>query len=156
MASARAGEVSGPVAMMTLCPVGGGQARDLAALDGDEGVGFERRGHGGGEGVAVHGERAAGGHRCGVGRAHDERVARASPSAAGRRRCCSSIVGAEGVGADEFGEAVGLVRVGGDVRAAFRGAPRGRPACATCQAASEPAMPPPMMWMGSMLAMGSI
>jgi hypothetical protein len=61
-------------------------------------------------------------------------------------RIVFGIVGAERVGTHQLGQSVGLVGVG----AAFR--PHlvqddGDAAAAICQAASEPARPPPMIWM---------
>jgi biotin carboxylase len=58
-------------------------------------------------------------------------------------RVVGGVVGAERVGADEFGEAVGrcasVIRTG-----RISCSTTGTPALATCQAASEPARPPPM------------
>ena len=62
MASASAGEVSGPVATMIAVPVLRRQAGDLAALDRDQRMGLERGRDGRGEAIAVDGQRAAGRH----------------------------------------------------------------------------------------------
>ena len=74
IASAREGEVSGPVAMMT-DPSRRGEAGDLGAFDFDQRVGLDARGDGGAEEFAVDGERAAGGDGMGVGGGHDEAAA---------------------------------------------------------------------------------
>ena len=65
-ASARAGEVRGPVATMTLSHSSGGRSGDLAAVDLDQRVGGQLRGDGPREPVAVHRQGAAGGHFVGV------------------------------------------------------------------------------------------
>ena len=68
IASASAGEVSGPVATMTLSHSAGGRPATSLALDRDQRMRLERRGDRGGEAVAVDGERAAGRHLMRVGR----------------------------------------------------------------------------------------
>ena len=57
---ASAGEVSGPVATMTLSHSAGGRPATSLALDGDQRMRLEPLGHRGGEAVAVDGQRAAG------------------------------------------------------------------------------------------------
>ena len=113
IASASAGEVSGPVATMTLSQSAGGRPAISSRAMSISGSRFERRGDGGGKAVAVDRERAAGRHLVGVGRAHDQRAEPAhllvqEPDGALRSR----IVGAERVGADQFGKLSGLVRGG--------------------------------------------
>ncbi len=61
MPSASAGEVRGPVAMMTLVPVRGRQARDLLRVDSDERIVVEGARDGCRKTVAIDGERAASG-----------------------------------------------------------------------------------------------
>ena len=95
------------------------------------------------EAVAVHGERAAGRHLVRVAAGHDERAAAAHLGVQQPDGVVLPVVGAEGVGADQFGQAVGLVRVGlrtGRISCSTTGTP----AWAICQAASDPARPPPM------------
>ena len=60
IASASAGEVRGPVAMMTLSQSAGGSAGDLLAADVDQRMGVERGGDRGCEAVAVDRQGAAG------------------------------------------------------------------------------------------------
>ena len=93
-------------------PAGGREARDLAAVDGDERVGFEAGGDLGGEGHAVDGERAAGGDGVAVGARNDEAAGLAHLPVQQADRVLLVVVGAEGVGADELGEAAGLVGEG--------------------------------------------
>ncbi len=95
-------------------PVGRRQAGDLAAVDGDERVGFEAGGDLGGEGHAVDGERAAGGDGVAVGGGDDEAAGLAHLPVQQADGVLLVVVGAEGVGADQLGEAVGLVGEGAD------------------------------------------
>ena len=99
-------------------PVVGRQAGDFAALDANA---ADRRASAastaGGKAVAVDRQRAAGRHLVGVGRAHDQRAERAHLAVQQADRVVLGVVGAERVGADEFGEALGLVRGGGARRA---------------------------------------
>ena len=112
IASASAGEVSGPVATMTLSQSAGG-SRDFArARASISGCALERRRDGGGKAVAVDRERAAGRHLVGVGRAHDQRAEPAHLGVQQADGVVVRVVGAERVRADELGEAVGLVRGG--------------------------------------------
>ena len=75
-------------------------------------MGCERRGDGVGEALAVDGKRAAGRHLMAVGHAHDQRAGAAHLLMQEADGIGLAIVGAEGIGADEFGEPVGLVRLG--------------------------------------------
>ena len=72
----------------------------------------ERLGDGGGKSVAVHRQRAAGRHLIGVGGAHDQRAQPAHFGVQQPDRVVGGVVGAERIGADEFGEAVGAVGLG--------------------------------------------
>ena len=87
------------------------QAGHFAALDGDERMGFESGGHGAREAVAIDRERAAGRNLMGVALGHDQRAQRAHFLVQQADRIGARIVRAEGVGADELGEALGLVSV---------------------------------------------
>ncbi len=117
MAAESAGEVSGPVAMMTLVPFGRRQAGDLAALDGDQRVLGQLLGDIGREVIAVDGQRPAGGQLVAVARRHDQRAGAAHLLVQQADGVGGGIVGAEAVGADQLGEAVGLVRLGAAVGA---------------------------------------
>ena len=117
MASASGAEVRGPVATMTLPQSGGRQAGDLGAVDLDQGMVVQRLGDGSGKSVAVDRQRAAGRHLVGVGRAHDQRAQPAHLGMQQADRVVGGVVGAEGIGADELGEAFGAVRLGHPLRA---------------------------------------
>ena len=69
-------------------------------------------GDGGRKPVAIDRERAAGRHLVGVGRTHDQRAQPAHFGVQQADRVVDRIVGAERVGADQFGKAIGLVRFG--------------------------------------------
>ena len=100
-----------------IVPVRRRQAGDLAARDLDQGMLVQRLGHGGREAVAVHRQRAAGGHLVGVGRSHDQRAEPAHFGVQQADGIVGGIVGAEGIGADELGQALGAVRLGHPLRA---------------------------------------
>ena len=74
---------------------------------------FERGGDRGGESVAVHRQRPAGGHLVGVGRAHDQRAEPAHLLMQEADGGLFVVVGAEGIGADQLGQLLGLVGLGG-------------------------------------------
>ena len=63
--------------------------------------------------MPVHRQRAAGGQPVRVGGAQDQRSGAAHLLMQQADGIVFRIVGAEGVGADELGEPVGLVRIGG-------------------------------------------
>ena len=144
MASASGAEVRGPVATMTLPQSAGGRPAISVAVDLDQRMVVQRLGDGGGKAVAVDRERAAGRHLVGVGRAHDQRAQPAHFGVQQADGVVGGIVGAERVGADQFGEA----RRSGGPRSSGSGriscSTTGTPALAICQAASEPARPPPI------------
>ena len=73
-----------------------------------------RRGDLGGEGLAVDGERAAGGDGVAVGGGDDEAAGRPHLPVQQADGVLLVVVGAEGVRADELGQAVGLVGEGAD------------------------------------------
>ena len=98
--------------------------------------------------VAVDRERAAGRHLMGVALRHDERAEAAHLLVQQADRVGLGVVRAERVGADELGEAVGLVGVGAADGPHLVQDDRNA-GSAICQAASEPARPPPTTWMGS-------
>ena len=144
--SARAGEVSGPVATMTLSQSAGGSA-DFAALEGDERVRRERRGDGGGKALAVDGQRAARRHLMGVGGAHDQRAEPAQLLVQQADRVVSW--SSERNELEQTSSAQPSVLCGSVARSGrISCRTTGTPACANCQAASEPARPPPMTWTG--------
>ena len=88
------------------------QTVDLGATNFDQRMIIERFGDGGGKSVAVHRQRAAGGHLIGVGGAHDQRVQPAHFGVQQADRVVGGIVGAERIGAHEFGKAVGAMGFG--------------------------------------------
>ena len=108
-----------------LVPVGGRQARDFLATDGDERMRFEPRRHRRGKAVAVHRERAAGRHLVGVAAGHDQRPGKPHLGVQQPDRIGFGVVRPERIGADQFGKPVGLVRLGAAHAAASR---EGRPA----------------------------
>ena len=117
MASASGAEVRGPVATITLSQSAGGRPAISAAVDLDPRMLFDRPRHGGGKALAVDRQRAAGRHLVGVGRAHDQR---AEPPHFGMQQAdgiVGGVVGAEGIGADQLGQAIGLMRLGHPHRA---------------------------------------
>ena len=148
MAAASAGEVSGPVATMTLSQSAGGRPATSPRSMVISGCSSSARVTVGREIVAVDGQRAAGRQLVRVARAHDQRAGAAHLLVQQADGVGLGVVGAEGVGAHQLGQPVGLVRLGHALRAASRAAPRARPRRAICHAASLPARPPPMMWMG--------
>ena len=112
IASASGAEVRGPVATMTLPQSAGGRPSISARADFDQGMIVQRPGDGGGKSVAVDRQRAAGGHLVGVGGAHDQRAQPAHFGVQQADRVVGGVVGAERIGADELGEAVGAMRLG--------------------------------------------
>ena len=143
--SASAIAVSGPVA--TMVEAGGGEGVDPLAHELDIGMRGEPLGHRGGEAVAVDRQRRAGRHPVRVGGGHDQRAQRAHLGVEQADRIVLGIVGAEAVRADQLGEAVGVMgRRRLAASRAFRERRTFTPASASCQAASDPARPPPMIW----------
>ena len=88
----------------------------FGAVDFDQRVIFQRPGDGSRKAVAVDRQRAAGRHLVGVGRAHDQRAKAAHFGMQQSDRIVGGIIGAEGVGADQFGEPLGAVRFRHPVR----------------------------------------
>ena len=111
MAAASAGEVSGPVAMMTLSQSAGGRPATSPRAMVMSGCSVEAPRDGGREMVAVDRQRAAGGQLVGVARAHDQRAGAAHLLVQQADRVGGGIVGAEAVGAHQLGQAVRLVRL---------------------------------------------
>ena len=70
-----------------------------------------------GKSIAVDGQRTAGGHLVGVGGAHDQGTQTAHFGVQQPDRVIGGIVRAEGIGADQFGEAVGAMRFRHSLRA---------------------------------------
>ena len=89
---------------------GGGEGVDPLADDLDIGMGGEPLGHRRRKAVAVDRQRRSGRHPVGVRRRHDQRAERAHLGMEQPDRIVLGIVRAEAVRADQFGEAVGLVR----------------------------------------------
>ena len=89
---------------------------DLFAVDGDAGFGFDAGGDAAGELDAVDGEGVAGGNGGGVGFGEQDRAGAAHLLLQQPGRGVFGL-GFERVGADQFGEVGGLVRLGGAGRA---------------------------------------
>ena len=106
----------------------------------------ERGGDRAGEAVAIDRQRAAGGHLVGIRRAHDQRAEPAHLRMQQADGVVLVVVGAERVRADELGERGGLVGRRRARMGRISCSTTGTPRAAICQAASEPARPPPMMW----------
>ena len=108
MLSASAGAVSGPVATIVEAVSGSAsiRSRTIVML----GCAVERRGDAGGEAVAVDRQRRSGGHRWVSPCAQDQRAERAHLLVEQADGVALGIVGAEAVRADQFGQAVGVVR----------------------------------------------
>ncbi len=113
----RAGEARGPAATITLDHSAGGRPatspraismREWAAMRAVTAAEKPSR---------STARRAAGRHLVRVGRGHDQRAAGAHLGVQQAHGVVLGVVGAEGVGADELRQAVGLVRGGGDRRA---------------------------------------
>ena len=121
-------------------PLGRRQAGDLAALDGDQRVLGERARDLGGEMIAIDGQRAAGRQLVGVAGRHDQRAGAAHLLVQQADGVGVDIVGAERVGADQLGQAVGLVRLGAALRAHLV-QHDGHAGRAICHAASRPGEP---------------
>ena len=148
MAAASFGEVNGPVAMMTLVQSAGRQPVDLLAHDLDQRMGGDRRRDMRRKSRPVDGERAARRQLMRVGRGHDQRIEAAHFAMQHADGARLRIIGAKRIGADEFGEIARAMRrrlphrahlVQDDAQTSWR---------AICHAASAPARPPPMTWIG--------
>ena len=148
MAADSAGEVSGPVATMTLSHSAGGRPATSPRSMAIRRMLAEPPRHLGREMIAVDRQRPAGRELVGIAGGHDQRARAPHLLVQQAHRVGLGIVGAERVGADELGEPVRLVRLGlpqGPHLVQHHGACRRR---AICHAASLPASPPPTMWMG--------
>ena len=132
-----------------VAPVRRRQAVDFGPMNFDQGMVVQRLGDGGGKSVAVDRQRAAGGNLVGVGRAHDQRTQPAHFGVQQSDRIVGGVVGAERVGAHEFGQAIGAMGFGHPAGAHLVQDDAERRHLATCQAASEPARPAPTICTGS-------
>ena len=112
MAAASAGEVSGPVAMMTLSQSAGGRPATSPRSIVTSGCAASRRVTSAEKPIAVDGERAAGRQLVLVAGRHDQRAGAPHLLVQQADGVGLGVVGAERVGADQLGEAVGLVRFG--------------------------------------------
>ena len=129
-------------------PLGRRQSRHLAALDCDQRMALEVPRHVAREQVAVDGQRPARRQLVTIARRHDQRAARAaSPRAAARPRWSrhrpsgtswSTPAPPTHPSCAPPSAATGRISC----------STTGTPASATCQAASDPASPPPTIWMG--------
>ena len=93
-------------------PFGRRQAGDLAPLEADQRLGRQAPGDLLGKAVAVHGQRAARRQLMGVGRRQDQGAAAAHLLMQQADGIVHGIVGAEGVGADQLRQTVGLMGLG--------------------------------------------
>ena len=84
--------------------------RNFLAADFDERMPRERLGHGCGEAIPVHRESAARRHLMRIRRTHDQRSKPPHLVVQQADRVRLAVIGTEAVGADEFGEPLGLVR----------------------------------------------
>ena len=148
IASARAGEVSGPVAMITASQSAGGRPAISSRTMLDQRVGGKRRGDMLCEAVAIDGERAARRHFMRIGGGEDQRV-RAGAFRGGGCRWRSSADHRRGrnssrrVRRNRRSDAPASFATG-----AFRAA---RPAARAGRSARQlpsPPVPPPMIWIG--------
>ncbi len=112
IAVARAGEVRGPVATMTLSHSAGGRPAISSRAIVDQRMRRQRRLDRAGEPVPIHRQRAARGHLVLIRRPQDEGAAAPHLLMQHAHRIVAGIVGAERVGADELREPVGLMRLG--------------------------------------------
>ena len=117
MAAESAGDVSGPVATMTLSHSGGGRPAISPRSMVTSGCSLQRARDVRREMIAIDRQRAAGGQLVGVAGGHDQRAGAAHLLMQQADRVGGGIVGAERVGADQLGEAVGLVRLGAAIGA---------------------------------------
>ncbi len=88
------------------------QAVDLAGFEPDQRMRRDRRGDGARKPLAVHRQRTAGGELVGVGGGHHQRARQPHFGVEQAHGVQAGVVGAERIGADEFGEAAGPVRLG--------------------------------------------
>src|SRR5262245_167185 len=100
-------------------PLGRRQAGNLGPFDRNQGMAVERLRHRPSEVVAIDGERPARGQLVGVAGGHDQGTRAPHLLVQQSDRIRASIVGAEGIGADELGQGVGLVGLGHPGRAHF-------------------------------------
>ena len=112
----------------------------------DARLGVDRRCNAGGEIVAVDRQCRPGRHPRGIGAGQDQRPQRPHLGVDQPDRIVLGVVGAEAVRADQFGQCIGVwcASVLCGPRISWR--TTGTPARAACHAASDPARPPPMMW----------
>ena len=122
----------------------GWNARDFFADDADARVIRDLARHRLRKPHAIDGERRASRHARQIGRAHDQR---AQPAHLLFQEADGVVqfVAAEGIAADELGEAVGLVHRGRACTGRISWMTTGTSIAAACHAASQPARPPPMM-----------
>ena len=91
----------------------GRQGSDFLAGDCDAGVVLQRFGDGGRKAMPVHRQGAAGRQLVSIGGFQDQRAGPAHFLMQQAHRIVGPIIGTERVGADQFGQAVGLVGKGG-------------------------------------------
>jgi hypothetical protein len=82
-------------------------------------MGGEARSYGGGEGLAIHGERATGGQAVGIGHFHDQPAGLGHLPVQQAHGVLFAVIGAERVGADHLGQIAALMGKGAAHRAHF-------------------------------------
>ena len=92
-------------------PVFRRQSADFLARHGNQRMAANGRRHGIGEPVTIDSKRAAGRNLVLVGAGHDQRTGKPHLGMQHANRIAGGVIGAEGVGADQFGQAVGLVGI---------------------------------------------
>jgi hypothetical protein len=124
-------------------PIGRGQSGDFFAADLDQRLRGERRGDGGGKSVAIHRQRAAGRNLIGVRRAHDKRAQPTHFLVQKPDGVEVLVIGTEGIRTNQLGKRGGLMSRG-HALGRISWSTTGMPLAAICQAASDPASPPPI------------
>ncbi len=119
MASARAGEVSGPVARITLSQASGGRPAISPRFDGDQRMGRQCRRDLVRKGITIHGQRRPCRHLVLVRHAHDQRIQLAHFMVDQSDRVEVGIIRPERVRTDQFGKPLALVGLGHADRAHF-------------------------------------
>ena len=112
MLALKLSEVRGPVATITCPQSAGGRAVISSRDDRDPGMRGQRRRHALRKAFAVHRQGAARRQLVAVGHAHDQRAGAAHFLMQQAHGIVHGVVGAEGVGADQFRQAVALMGEG--------------------------------------------
>ena len=136
-------QVSGPVAMIQW-PAEGRSVTSSYDVE-ISGCAFRRAVTAAAKGSRSTARAPPAGRRCAVGHLHDQPARGAHLPVEKADGVLFVVVRAEGVGADHLGEVAGAVGEGADLGAHLVDDDGDAAFAAACQAASDPAMPPPMM-----------